>query len=89
MCFIGPVLTLQDRDGRCGMAYLLCCGGRGAIPLTWIGVPPEKLKEPPLMPEDFFAVLKHAKVSVESDEIKKYDEWTKKYRLGGSLISIA
>ncbi|KAN0102289.1 hypothetical protein V8E51_012799 [Hyaloscypha variabilis] len=62
----------------------LCCGGRGAIPLTWNGVPPEKLKEPPLMPEDFFAVLKHAKVSVGSDEIKNYDEWTKKYGLEGA-----
>jgi vacuolar protein-sorting-associated protein 4 len=56
----------------------------GAIPLTWNGVPLEKLKEPPLMSEDFFAVLKHAKVSVGSEEIKKYDEWTKKYGLEGA-----
>jgi vacuolar protein-sorting-associated protein 4 len=56
----------------------------GAIPMAWRVVPPEKLKEPPLMPRDFFAVLKHAKVSVGSEEIKKYYEWTKQYGLEGA-----
>jgi vacuolar protein-sorting-associated protein 4 len=56
----------------------------GAMPMTWHVIPPEKLKEPSPMPEDFFTVLKHAKVSVGSEEIKKYDEWTKQYGLEGA-----
>jgi hypothetical protein len=45
--------------------------------MTWEDVPLETLKEPQLMPVDFFATLSNMKHSVGQEEMEKYRTWTR------------
>jgi Vps4 C terminal oligomerisation domain len=52
--------------------------------MNWKQVPPKQLKEPHLMPVDFFTVLKSVKPSVDPKELGRYHEWTEQFGLEGA-----
>lgn len=60
------------------------CKHCGAIRMQLWDVPPEKLKAPDVTILDFQNVLKHSFSSVSSEELKKYDDWTKKFGQEGA-----
>jgi Vps4 C terminal oligomerisation domain len=56
----------------------------GAFPMKWTEKPPEKLLDPPVEAEDFFAVVAKSKPSVGPDEMLRYGEWTEQYGSEGA-----
>ncbi len=61
-------------------------GERGAVEMTWEGVPRNKLWEAPVTAEDFKRVLgeRRVKSSVGMGELRKYEEWTEEFGVEGS-----
>ncbi len=54
-------------------------GTPGATAMTIMEVPPRMLAVPRVTMEDFYVVMKKAKSSVGSEELTKYDEWTREF----------
>ena len=52
--------------------------------MTWKKVPPSKLREPDLVPEDFIDVLKTVKPSVSQKEIERCQQWTEEFGSEGA-----
>jgi vacuolar protein-sorting-associated protein 4 len=51
----------------------------GARAMSLMDVPRGMLAVPPVTMEDFYLVMKRAKASVGSDELSKYDDWTRDF----------
>lgn len=54
-------------------------GTPGATAMSIMDVPPRMLAVPRVTMGDFYAVMKKAKSSVGSEELTKYDEWTREF----------
>jgi vacuolar protein-sorting-associated protein 4 len=69
-----------------GSEYFTPCdkSDPAGIPMTWKKVPANKLREPPLTPEDLFVVMESVKPSVAHEELARYQEWTHQFGLEGA-----
>jgi vacuolar protein-sorting-associated protein 4 len=73
--------------GDGGDMYTPCEGGeKGAVEMTWEGVPRNRLREPPVTAADFMQVLRERRVksSVGVGELQKYEDWTHEFGVEGS-----
>eukprot|EP01043_Picozoa_sp_COSAG02_P002309 COSAG02_NODE_53_length_44062_cov_22.860223_19_plen_206_part_00 len=59
----------------------------GATAMAFKDVPPERLAEPPLTPNDFEAVIGGARSSVAPEDLIPFDKWTEQYGQDGSGAS--
>ena len=55
-----------------------------ALRMSLWDVPPPKLDAPPVRPEDFKSVMKHAFSTVSEEELRRYQEWTAKFGQEGA-----
>ena len=56
----------------------------GAQPLTWADIDPDDILEPPVTMEDMLHSLATTKPSVNHDDLKQLDEWTKEFGSEGA-----
>ena len=60
------------------------CERCGAKHMQLWDVPPEKLKAPDVVVNDFMKALKHSHVSVSEKEMEEYAQWTKQFGQDGA-----
>ena len=58
-------------------------GDPDAIPMTWMKVPGEKLVPPLVEYNDFLKSVQMTRPSVNQDDVKRQDEWTKEFGIDG------
>lgn len=65
--------------------YVPCEKGNiGAMPMTWDQVPRSMIREPDVLRDDVFAVVKKAKASVVRANVERHEEWTTQFGSEGS-----
>ena len=79
----------QDIDGNMHDDLLQKCepGEQGAVAMRFEEVPPDKLAEPPLTPNDFETVIGGARSSVSAEDLIPFEKWTAQYGQDGSGAS--
>ncbi|KAK4124531.1 AAA-domain-containing protein [Parathielavia appendiculata] len=80
--------TFFRKTGSTGEGMYTPCEGheKGAMEMTWEGVPKDGLSEPPVTAGDFKQVLRDRRVksSVGVGELERYEGWTREFGVEGS-----
>ena len=85
LCLPDYLLTIVQVEENGKHMFTPCeKGDAGAVAMTWRDVPKSMLKEPDVVREDIFSVLKKVKASVMQEEITKYEEWTEQFGSEGA-----
>ncbi|KYF40219.1 putative vacuolar protein sorting-associated protein vps4, partial [Toxoplasma gondii TgCatPRC2] len=53
------------------------------VEMRLMEVPPNRLLPPELSMEDFIAVLRNARPSVSEEDIRRHEEWTRRFGVEG------
>jgi vacuolar protein-sorting-associated protein 4 len=55
----------------------------GAVAMTYRDISTKKLLEPPLQMIDFIQAMQTVCTSVDTEELKRFEGWTKKFGIAG------
>ena len=54
-------------------------GAPGAIEMSWMSVPGDRLLEPPVTVYDFLTAIDNTRATVTSTDLKQFEDWTKDF----------
>ncbi|KAK9467536.1 P-loop containing nucleoside triphosphate hydrolase protein [Lipomyces arxii] len=73
-------------DSKDGTRKLTPCspGDAGATEMAWMDIGGDQLEEPPLLFKDFVKAVKSSRPTVNADDVKRHDEFTKDFGSEGN-----